>query len=78
MVRMKDLGAARKIFGQAIGICPREKIFRAYIQLEIQLTNFDRCRAIYAKYLETFPDKPQIWVEFAEMEAVLQEHERCR
>jgi crooked neck len=71
LVRAKDLGAARKIFGQAIGMCPREKIFRSYIQLEMQLTNFDRCRMIYGKYLETFPDKPQIWVDFAEMENVL-------
>ena len=51
LVRTKDLSSARKVLGMSLGKCPREKVFKAYIQLEMQLTNFDRCRQIYAKYL---------------------------
>ena len=44
--------AARKVFGTAIGKSGKEKIFKAYIALELQLGNVDRCRTLYEKYLE--------------------------
>jgi crooked neck len=77
-VRRKDLASARKIFGTAIGKVPREKIFQAYIDLEMQLTNFDRCRALYNKFITTFPDKSTVWIKYAEMEYNLEELERAR
>ncbi|CAG7820822.1 unnamed protein product, partial [Allacma fusca] len=43
-VRAKNLTLARKSLGQAIGMCPKDKLFRGYIDLEIQLREFDRCR----------------------------------
>ena len=36
-VRAGDLPAARKLLGQAIGRCPKDKLFKSYIQLELQL-----------------------------------------
>jgi crooked neck len=36
-VRQKDITAARKVFGNAIGMAPKAKLFQAYIQLEWQL-----------------------------------------
>jgi crooked neck len=78
LLRQKDLTGARKVFGLALGMCPQEKIFQAYIELEMQLTNFDRCRALYDKYLLAFPDKPNVWIQFAGMEQSLEEFDRAR
>jgi crooked neck len=35
--------------GQAIGKCPRKKLFKFYIDLEMQLLEFDRCRKIHER-----------------------------
>ena len=48
-LRCKDLGAARRLLGQAIGRCGKESIFRAYVDMELQLGEIDRCRSIYTK-----------------------------
>jgi len=48
-IRQRDVAAARKLFGQGIGLCGKENIFKKYIELELQLGEVDRCRAIYAK-----------------------------
>jgi crooked neck len=77
-IRQKDISSARKVFGAAIGLCPKENIFQAYIDLETQLTNFDRCRSLYNKFLHTFPDKPLAWIKYAEMESSLEEYDRAR
>lgn len=36
-VRQLDLAAARKILGNGIGVCPKEALFRGYIQLEMDV-----------------------------------------
>jgi hypothetical protein len=36
-VRRLDLPAARKILGTAIGMCPKEALFKGYIQLEFEV-----------------------------------------
>ncbi|WIA40318.1 hypothetical protein OEZ86_013688 [Tetradesmus obliquus] len=41
-VRAKRLPAARKILGLALGSCPKGKLFKEYIQLEMTLGNIDR------------------------------------
>ena len=51
-VRRLNLVAARKVFGTAIGMCPKERLFKAYIDLEFELREFDRIRTLYEKYLE--------------------------
>ena len=49
-IRQKNLTAARRILGTAIGKCPKPKTFKGYIELELQLREFDRCRKLYEKY----------------------------
>jgi len=76
-LRNKNLEGSRKVFGKSIGLCPREKIFKAYVELEMQLGNIDRCRTIYEKFIESQPDNSSAWVKFAELEKDLDERERC-
>ena len=38
-VRQLDLPAARKVLGTAIGMCPKEALFKGYIQLEFDVRN---------------------------------------
>lgn len=77
-LRCADLDRARKIYGMAIGRCPREKIFRNYIEMEEQLCQLDRVRAVYEKYLEKFPTLPRPWISFASFERNMEEFDRAR
>nr|CAG4646064.1 EOG090X01R1 [Macrothrix elegans] len=77
-IRQKNLQMARKILGTALGKCPKNKIFRGYIELEIQLREFDRCRTLYEKYLEFGPENCTTWMKFAELETLLGDMERAR
>eukprot|EP01114_Cavostelium_apophysatum_P019713 TRINITY_DN6425_c0_g2_i1.p1 TRINITY_DN6425_c0_g2~~TRINITY_DN6425_c0_g2_i1.p1 ORF type:complete len:676 (+),score=218.34 TRINITY_DN6425_c0_g2_i1:62-2089(+) len=77
-IRQKNLAGARKIYGQAIGLCRKPKVFESYIQLELQLGYVDRCRTIYEKYLEFFPSSAAAWIKFANFEKTLGEIDRSR
>lgn len=77
-IRCKDLQKARKTLGMAIGMCPRDKLFRGYIELEIQLREFDRCRLLYEKFLEFGPENCVTWMKFAELENLLGDTDRAR
>ena len=77
-IRQKNLQAARKLLGTAIGLSPKDKLFREYIELEIQLREFDRCRVLYQKFLEFSPQNCTTWMKFAELETILGETERAR
>lgn len=77
-IRQKNLSGARKILGTAIGKCPRDKLFRGYIDIEIQLREFDRCRILYGKYLEFGSENCVTWMKFAELETLLGDIERAR
>jgi crooked neck len=77
-IRAGDLQAARKRLGAAIGACPKHKVFRFYVDLELQLGCVDRCRALYAKWLEFSPETCATWVRFAQLERSLGEEERGR
>ncbi|MCO5563477.1 hypothetical protein L7F22_017119 [Adiantum nelumboides] len=77
-IRQKDLKAARQILGNAIGMAPKDKIFKAYIEIELELCNIDRCRTLYEKYLEWAPENCYAWSKFAELEGSLGETERGR
>ncbi|ESK94476.1 pre-mrna-splicing factor clf1 [Moniliophthora roreri MCA 2997] len=77
-IRRLDLAAARRILGAAIGMCPKEKLFKGYIELEIDLREFDRARKLYEKYLEFDPSNSSAWIKFAELESQLQDFARTR
>jgi crooked neck len=77
-IRQKKLREARMILGRAIGLCPKDKIFRSYIQLELQLGQVDRCRVLYEKYLAFNPANSQAWHKFAELEKFVGEMKRAR
>ena len=77
-IRQLRLDSARKILGTAIGLCPKDKLFRSYIEMELALGNIERCRKLYEKYLEWNPAIVSAWVKFAELEASLGETDRAR
>ncbi|GIY46157.1 crooked neck-like protein 1 [Caerostris darwini] len=76
-IRQKNLTGARKLLGQSIGMCPKDKLFRGYIDLEIQLREFDRCRILYQKFLEFSPENCTTWMKFAELETILGDVDRA-
>lgn len=77
-IRQKDLQAARSILGAALGKCPKEKTFKGYIEIELQLREFDRCRTLYGKFLEFNAANCSTWVKFAELETILGDLDRAR
>ncbi|KAJ3692194.1 hypothetical protein LUZ60_012544 [Juncus effusus] len=77
-IRQKNLNGARQILGNAIGKAPKDKIFKKYIEIELQLGNLDRSRKLYEKYLEWNPANCYAWTKYAELERSLSETERAR
>ncbi|CAB1444959.1 unnamed protein product [Pleuronectes platessa] len=77
-IRQKNLQGARKALGSAIGKCPKNKLLKGYIELELQLREFDRCRKLYEKYLEFSPENCTTWIKFAELEIILGDTDRAR
>ncbi|XP_056261199.1 crooked neck-like protein 1 [Seriola aureovittata] len=77
-IRQKNLQGARKVMGTAIGKCPKNKLLKGYIELELQLREFDRCRKLYEKYLEFSPENCTTWIKFAELETILGDVDRAR
>ncbi|KAL0959826.1 hypothetical protein HGRIS_011504 [Hohenbuehelia grisea] len=71
-IRRLDLPAARKILGASIGMCPKEALFKGYIQLEIDLREFDRA------HLQFDPANSAAWIKYAELETQLQDFPRTR
>ncbi|KAF7150540.1 hypothetical protein RHSIM_Rhsim02G0241000 [Rhododendron simsii] len=77
-IRQLNLKSARQILGNAIGKAPKDKLFKKYIEIEVQLGNMDRCRKLYEKYLEWAPENCYAWIKYAELEQSLGETERTR
>ncbi|TRY64125.1 hypothetical protein TCAL_08221 [Tigriopus californicus] len=77
-IRQKNVRKARLAMGTALGKCPKAKLFRGYIDLEIQLREFERCRTLYEKFLLFDPENCSAWMKFAELEALLGDVERAR
>ena len=58
-------------FGDCVsGMAPKEKIFHRYVELELQLGNIDRCRALYERFLQWAPAHCDAWIKYAELEKV--------
>ncbi|KAL2019235.1 hypothetical protein VTK56DRAFT_9962 [Thermocarpiscus australiensis] len=77
-IRQGQLTAARKTLGRAIGMCPKDKLFREYISLEQRLYEFDRCRTLYEKHALYNPSNCQTWIKWAELERGLDDLDRTR
>jgi len=77
-VRQSQLTTARKLLGQAIGMCPKDKLFKGYIELEMKLFEFTRCRQLYTKYIEWNGTNCQTWIHFAQLERGLDDLDRAR
>lgn len=84
-LRGGDFTAARKAFGQAIGLStlngkkkPKPSIFSKYIQMELDLREFDRARALYERWLLLDPERAATWARFAELERLLLNDDRAR
>ncbi|KAI5919259.1 cell cycle control protein [Camillea tinctor] len=77
-IRQGELTNARKSLGQAIGMCPKDKLFKGYIELELKLFEFLRCRTLYEKHIEWNPANCQTWIKFAELERGLDDLDRTR
>lgn len=77
-LRQMQLQNARKTLGQAIGMCPKNKLFKGYIELELKLFEFVRCRTLYEKQIEWNSANCQAWIKFAELERGLDDLDRTR
>ena len=77
-IRQKQVRSARLALGTALGKCPKAKLFRGYIDLEIQLREFHRCRTLYEKFLLFDPENCSAWMKFAELESLLGDIDRAR
>ncbi|KAJ3290035.1 Crooked neck-like protein 1 [Borealophlyctis nickersoniae] len=78
LIRRSDLGAARRSLGNAIGMAPKEKLFKGYIELELQLREFDRVRSLYEKYLSWNASNCYAWLKYGELEKMLGDVDRAR
>ncbi|KAJ1832564.1 NineTeen Complex (NTC) component, partial [Coemansia sp. RSA 2703] len=78
LVRQLDLSAARRLLGRALGECPKRRLFRGYIELELELREFARVRTLYAKQLKYDATCCATWIDFARLEDALGEPDRCR
>ncbi|KAJ1920744.1 NineTeen Complex (NTC) component [Mycoemilia scoparia] len=77
-IRQLNVDTARKALGQAIGMQPKNKTFKGYIELEVQLREFDRVRKLYEKFLEFDSTNCSTWMEYANIEKLLGEIDRAR
>ncbi|KAI0136282.1 hypothetical protein BJ170DRAFT_5429 [Xylariales sp. AK1849] len=77
-IRQGQLTAARKTLGLAIGKYPKDKLFKGYVELEMKLYEFVRCRTLYEKHIEWNPANSQAWIKFAELEQSLDDLDRAR
>lgn len=77
-LRQDQITSARKSFGNAIGRCPKDRLFKDYIEFELELKEFDRCRMLYQKFLEYNATSCYAWMQFAKLETELGDDERAR
>ncbi|KAL1897071.1 NineTeen Complex (NTC) component [Sporothrix stenoceras] len=77
-VRQGELTAARKTLGRAIGMAPKDRLFKGYIELEKKLFEFQRCRTLYEKHIVYNPANCGTWIQWAELERGLDDLDRAR
>ncbi len=78
-IRRKQLSNARRILGNALGLLPhKHSLYRKYIKIELNLTEVDRARILYRKWIERNTTVSDPYIEYASMEEALGEVERAR
>jgi crooked neck len=77
-VRHGQLQLARRLLGRAIGQCPKDKLFREYVELEHGLFEFARCRILHEKHIEWDPANCQAWIKYAHLELAFDDLDRVR
>lgn len=78
LVRNGDVAGARRVFGSGIGVlATKERIYRAYVEMEKGLGEFGRVRRVYERWLENMPSKGEVFLEYAQLENDLGEVERA-
>ncbi|KAI9800084.1 MAG: NineTeen Complex (NTC) component [Sarcosagium campestre] len=77
-IRQLNVDAARKCLGRAIGMSPKDKLFKGYIEIELKLFEFTRCRTLYEKQIGWNPANCQAWIKCAELERGLDDLARAR
>ncbi|UIZ22335.1 hypothetical protein KXD40_005355 [Peronospora effusa] len=78
LIRQRDVQSARMTLGEALGRCPKKKLFARYIELELMMGEIDRCRKIYMRFLEFDPQNCDSWQKYAMLERQVGEIERAR
>ncbi|GKE08303.1 crooked neck-like protein 1 [Tanacetum coccineum] len=67
--RQSDLSGARAILGKAIGLAPKHKIFKNFIEIELRLVELERSLNEIERTISLFelviaqpaPDMPELW-----------------
>ncbi|EPY53666.1 complexed with Cdc5 protein Cwf4 [Schizosaccharomyces cryophilus OY26] len=77
-LRQQNIDAARKTLGRALGMCPKPKLFRGYIEYEDSIKQFDRCRILYEKWILYDPEACAPWLGYANLENKLGDTDRAR
>ncbi|KAH8788647.1 hypothetical protein F5883DRAFT_8683 [Diaporthe sp. PMI_573] len=77
-IRQGNLTLARKTLGRAIGICPKDSLFKGYVALEQKLYEFTRCRTLYEKHVSYNSSNCQTWIDWAQLERALGDLDRAR
>ncbi|KAH8739256.1 hypothetical protein FG386_000013 [Cryptosporidium ryanae] len=75
-IRNCNLPSARKILGAGLGRIPCPRLFDYYINFELKLGNFDRCRLLFTKYVEYNPVSADTWKKYMKFEYQLGEIKR--
>lgn len=77
-IRQGNLTLARKTLGRAIGMCPKDSLFKGYVALEQKLYEFTRCRTLYEKHVSYNASNCQTWIDWAQLERALGDLDRAR
>lgn len=77
-IRRADLDAFRRVMGQALGVCPKRSLVRAYISFEQRFGEFARCRHLHERWISLAPSDALAYCSYAEFEAILDERDRAR
>ncbi|RLN02941.1 hypothetical protein BBJ28_00000919 [Nothophytophthora sp. Chile5] len=78
LIRQRDVHGARLALGEALGRCPKKKLFASYLELELMMGEIDRCRQIYMRFLEFDAQNCETWQKYAMLERQVGEVERAR